>query len=79
MEQNPQEIKNAKLQSQQSRFATLSKSHPHTDTHPKTHSISVKHPPPGEYPWQTAFACQNNFKKLNKLISFYLQLLKETF
>ena len=45
-EANPQENNNAEVQSQQSRFATLLKLHPHTDTPTKICSISAKHPLP---------------------------------
>ena len=77
-EANPQENNNAELQSQQSRLATLLKSHPRTDTPPKIPSTSAEQPPPGEHLWGTASACQKNFKKL-RLKSFYLQLLKEIY
>ena len=52
-EANPQENKNAEAQPQQSRFATLLKSHPHTDTPLKIRSTSTEHPPPGEHLWGT--------------------------
>ena len=64
MKQIPQETKNAEAQSQQSHFATLLKSDPHTDTHRKTHSTSAEHPPRGEYLWGSASACQEKFKRL---------------
>ena len=57
-EANSHENNNAEARSQQSRFATLLKSHPHTDTR-------AKHLPPGINLWGTASACRNDFK--NKL------------
>ena len=62
-EANPQE-NNAEARRQQSRFATLLKSHPHTDMRPKICSTSAEHPPLGEHLWGTASACQKNFKRL---------------
>ena len=63
-EANPQENNNAKAQSQQSCFATLLKSHPHTDMSLKIRSTSAEHPSPGEHLWGTASACQKNFEIL---------------
>ena len=63
-EANPQENNNAEAQPQQSRFATLLKSHPRTVTPPKIRSTFAEHPPPGEHLWGTASACQKNFKRL---------------
>ena len=54
----------AEAQPQQSRFATLLKSHQRTDLTQKICSISAEHPPPTERIWGTAFACQKNFKTL---------------
>ena len=51
-EENPQENTNTEAQSQQSRFATLLKSHPCTDTPPEIPSTSAQHPPPGEHLWR---------------------------
>ena len=68
-EANPQENNNAEARSQQSRFATLLKPHPRTDTPPKIRSTSADHLPPGVNLWGTASACQNNFKIMK---SFYL-------
>ena len=44
-EENPQENTSIEAQSQQSRFATLLKSHPCTDTPPEIPSTSAEHPP----------------------------------
>ena len=74
-EVNPQENNNAEVQSQQSRFATLSKSHPRTDTFPKICSASAEHPPPGEHLWGTASACQKYVKDLNCEM-FFLTVIK---
>ena len=46
---NPQENNNAEAQPQQRCFATLSKSHPHTDMPLKIHSIFAEHRPLGEH------------------------------
>ena len=54
---NPQENNSAEVRSQQSRFATLLKSHPRTDTPPKILSTFAEHPPPGEHLWGTASTC----------------------
>ena len=54
-EANPQEHNNAEAQPRQSRFATLLKSHPRTETPPQIRSTSAEHPPPGEHIWGTAF------------------------
>ena len=42
----------------------LHKSHPRPDVPPKIRSTPAEHPPPGEHFWETAFVCQNNFKRL---------------
>ena len=63
-EANPQENNNAEAQPQQSRFATLLKSHPCIDTPPKIRITSTEHPPPGEHLWGTVSASQKNFKRL---------------
>ena len=63
-EANAQENSNADTQSQQSRSATLLKSHSRTDTPPKIRSTSAEHPPPEELLWGTASARQKNFKIL---------------
>ena len=63
-EANPQENSNAEVRSQQSRFATLLKSHPRRETPPKIRSTSAEPPPPGKHFWETASACQKNFKRL---------------
>ena len=44
-EENPQENTNTEARSQQSRFATLLKSHPCTDASPKIRSTSAEYPP----------------------------------
>ena len=64
-EANPQENKNAQAQCQQSRFGTLLKSHPRTDTSPKIQSASTEHPPPEEQFQGTASAYPKKFKRLN--------------
>ena len=46
------------------RFATLLKSHPHMDAHPKTHPKNTLPSPPREHLWETAFVCQKRFKRL---------------
>ena len=56
-EVNPQENTNTEARSQQSRFATLLKSHPCTDTPPEIPNTSTEHPPPGEHLWRTDSAC----------------------
>ena len=61
---NPRLNNNAEARSQQSRFATLLKSHPGTDTPPNIRSTSAEYPTPGEHLWGTASACQKNFKRL---------------
>ena len=71
-EANAQENNNAEAQSQQRRFATLIKSHPHTDTSAKIRSTSAEHPPPGEYLWGIAPACQN----LNHALNYEKKRLK---
>ena len=76
-EANPQENNNTEARSQQSRFATLFKSHPRTDTTPKIRSTSAEHTPLGEHLWGTASVCQKNIKDFVK--TFYLQLLKEIY
>ena len=43
-EENPQENTNTEARSQQSRFATLLKSHPCTDTPPEIPRTSAEHP-----------------------------------
>ena len=52
--------------------ATLLKSPMRMDTPPKICSISAsaERPPPGEYLWGTASACQKNFKRLKVLKVF---------
>ena len=75
-EANSQENNNLEGQPQQNRFGTLLKLHPCTDTPPKIRSIFTEHPPPGEHLWGTASVCKKNFKRLDFLKSFYLQLLK---
>ena len=70
-EANSQENSNAEAQSQQSRFATLLKSHPPTDTPPKIRSTSAGHPPLEEHLWGTASACQKNLKDLNYKIFLF--------
>ena len=62
-EANPQENNRAEARSQQSRFATLLKSHPHTDVPPKIQSTPVEHLSLGEHLWETARVCQKSFKK----------------
>ena len=64
-EANPPENNNAEAESQQSRFATLSKLHPRTDTPSKIPSTSTEHPPLGEHLRGIASACQKKFKRLN--------------
>ena len=61
-EANPQEDNNAEARIQQSRFATLLKLHPRTDTPPKIYCTSAEHPILGEQIWRTASAFQKNFK-----------------
>ena len=59
-EVNPQENTNTKTRYQQSRFATLLKSHPCTDPPPEIPSTSAEHalpPLPGEHLWRTDSAC----------------------
>ena len=63
-EVNPQVNNNVEAQLQQSRFATLLKSHSRTDAPPKIRSTSGEHPPPDKHLWGTASACQKNFKRL---------------
>ena len=63
-EANPQENNNTERRSQQRRFATLVKSHPHKDTPKKIRSIFAEHPSSGEHLRETASACQEKFKKL---------------
>ena len=63
LETNPQE-NNAEARSQQSRFATLLKSQPRTDSPPTICSTSAEHPSPGDHLWGTASACQKNFRRL---------------
>ena len=60
---NPQE-NNAEERRQQSCFATLLKLYPRTDMPLKVYSTSAENPPPKEYLWATASACQKNFKRL---------------
>ena len=64
-EANSKENNNAEVQLQQSHFATLLKSHPHTNMPPKICSTSAEHPPPGENPWRTASACKRISKDFN--------------
>ena len=59
-EANAQENNNGETRSQQSRFATLLKLHPRTDTPPKTE----EQPPWGENLWGIASASQKNIKRL---------------
>ena len=77
-EANPQENNDAEARSQQSRFATLLKSHPRTDKPPKICSTSTEHPPLGEQLWGTASTCQKNLKDINYK-NLFLQLLKEIY
>ena len=56
-EANPQENTNTEKQSQQSRFATLLKSHSSTDMPAEIHSTSAEHPALGEHFWGAAPAC----------------------
>ena len=63
-EANPQENKRAETRSQQSRFATLLKSHSCTNALPKIHIIPAKYHSPGEHLWETAPVCQNSYKSL---------------
>ena len=49
--------------SQQSRFATLLKSHSCTDAPPRIQSTPAEHLPPGEHLSETAPVCQKGFKK----------------
>ena len=56
-EVNPQENINTEARSQQSRFATLLKSHPCTDMSPEIPSTSAEHSSPGEHLWRTDSAC----------------------
>ena len=51
-EVNPQENTSTEARSQQSRFATLLKSHPCTDTPPEIPSTSAEYPPPVEHLWR---------------------------
>ena len=52
-EENLQENTNTDARSQQSRFATLLKSHACTDTAAEILSTSAEHSPPGEHLWRT--------------------------
>ena len=63
-EANLQENNIAEARSQQSRFATLLKSHPRTDKSSKIRSTSAEHAYPGENQRETASACKKNFKRL---------------
>ena len=54
------------MQSQQSHFATLLKSHQHTEMPSKIRSTSTEYPPSGETLWGTASACQKNLQKVVK-------------
>ena len=54
---NPQEKTNTEVRSQQSRFATLLKSHSSTDMPAEIHNTSAEHPAPGEHLWGAASAC----------------------
>ena len=63
-EANPQENNSTEVQPQQRRFATLLKSHPHTDRPAKICSTSTEQPSSGEYLWGTASGCQKSFKIL---------------
>ena len=63
-EANPQENNSVEARSQQSRLATLLKSHPHTDMPPKIRSTSAEHSPLGEHLWGTASTCQKKFERL---------------
>ena len=62
-EANPQENNCVEARSQQSRFATLSKSHPHTDAPPRIQNTPAEHLSLGEHLWETARVCQKSFKK----------------
>ena len=77
-EANPQENTNAEARSQQSRFATLLKSHSCTDTPPKIHSTSAEHPPPGEHYGGLLLHVKRILKDIN-YEKFHLQLLKEIY
>ena len=46
--------KSAEARSQQSRFATLLKSHPCTNAPPRIHITPAKHFSPGDHLWETA-------------------------
>ena len=64
-EANPQEKSNTEAQSQQSRFATLLKSYPCTDTPPKIRSTSAEHPLLGEHLWGPLLHVKRILKDLN--------------
>ena len=69
---NAQENNRTEVQSQQSRFATLLKSHPRTDVPPRIQSTPAEHLSLREHLWETALVCQNSFKryKLLKVIIY---------
>ena len=67
-EANPQENNGAEARSQQSRFATLLKSHPHTDAPPRIQSTPAEHLSVGEHLWETARVCQKSFKNKDTFI-----------
>ena len=59
---NPHKNNRAEARSQQSRFATLLKSHPRTDVPPRIRSTPTEHLSTGEHLWGTASVCQKSFK-----------------
>ena len=68
-EANPQESKHAEARSQQSRFATLLKSHPCAIAHPRIHIIPAKTSPQenisGRLPLYVKIVLKDlNYKKL---------------
>ena len=59
---NPHKNNRAEARSQQSRFATLLKSHPRTDVPPENPQHTRRNLSPGEHLWGTASVCQKSFK-----------------
>ena len=59
---NPHKNNRTEARSQQSRFATLLKSHPRTDVPPRIRSTPTEHLSTGEHLWGTASVCQKSFK-----------------
>ena len=57
---NSQENNHAETRSQQSRFSTSLKSHPHTGCAPKIRKTPAEHPSPIDHLWETVFVYQKS-------------------